>query len=172
MLTSTPRGLASVQAASETDMISITFQRPSGAEYKITVPGITVETADKYSHSIGLANTEHLMMRILLDQLLTGIILPRVEYTPEVKAELDAMEAQLAQIRKDYEEARLAPCIPSLSVAGVPMTLAQIEAALKARSAVPVVPVVPEPVAEPVTEPQPKPESVPEPEPEPVVESE
>lgn len=131
-------------------MITIGFKRPTGPLYEITVPAITVDTADAYSRSIGLANTEHLMMRILLDQLLRGIILPRVEYSLEVKEELAAMEAQLAQIRADYEAARLNPCLPALAIGGVPTTLEQIEAALKP----PVVPVVPEPVV-PVVPPPP-----------------
>jgi outer membrane biosynthesis protein TonB len=145
--------------------MKLTLQRGDLPAYEITIPSATVSVADHYAQSIGLANTEHLMMRMLLDNLLVSVILPRAEYAPEVAAQIAAMEADLATKKKQLDGARISPLLPTLTVGGEPITLAQIEAALAAARAAAQNP--PAPVPAPAPEPEPTPEPTPEPEPEP-----
>jgi len=112
--------------------VKLTIQRGSLPAYEVTIPAATVSVADHYAQSIGLANTEHLMMRMLLDNLLVGVILPRAEYAPEVAAQIAAMESDMAAKKKQLDAARIAPLIPALTIGGEPTTLAEIEAALAA----------------------------------------
>ena len=116
-------------------MLTLTFRRPNTPAYEITVPEAAVAAADKYASEIGLANTEHLMMRLMLDNLLVGTILPRVEHEPDTQAELDRITAEQAAIRAEYETKRLAPYLPELRIGGQPITLPQIEAQLAAARA-------------------------------------
>jgi hypothetical protein len=112
--------------------MKLTLQRGNLPAYEISIPSATVSVADHYAQSIGLANTEHLMMRMLLDNLLVGVILPRAEYAPEVAAQIAAMESDMAAKKKQLDAARIAPLIPALTIGGEPTTLAEIEAALAA----------------------------------------
>lgn len=115
-------------------MLTLTFKRADekAPAYEITVPEAAVQAADEYSASIGLANTEHLMMRFLLDNLLAGIIMPRVQHPPEVAAELSRLEAAQAAARAEYEAKRLAPLLPVLKIGGQDTTLPEIEEQLAA----------------------------------------
>jgi hypothetical protein len=113
-------------------MLTLTFQRPNQPAYEITVPEAAVAAADRYASEIGLANTEHLMMRLMLDNLLVNTILPRVEHPPEVQAELQRITAEQAAIRAEYETKRLSPYLPELRIGGRVTTLPEIEAQLQA----------------------------------------
>jgi len=144
--------------------MKLTLQRGDLPAYEITIPSATVSVADHYAQSIGLANTEHLMMRMLLDNLLVGVILPRAEYAPEVAEQIATMEADMAKKKKELDAARISPLLPTLTVGGQPITLTQIEAALaeqkKAAEQNPPPPVELDPA--PAPEPTPKPEPTPE----------
>jgi len=147
--------------------MKLTLQRGDLPAYEITIPSATVSVADHYAQSINLANTEHLMMRMLLDNLLVGVILPRAEYAPEVAAQIAAMEADMAMKKKELDGARISPLLPTLTVGGRPTTLTQIEAALAAaRAAAQNLP-APAPAPAPTPTPEPTPEPAPTPTPEP-----
>jgi len=144
--------------------MKLTLQRGDLPAYEITIPSATVRVADHYAQSIGLANTEHLMMRMLLDNLLVGVILPRAEYAPEVAAQIAAMEADMAMKKKELDGARILPLLPTLTVGGRPITLTQIEAALAAARAAAQNPPAPGPGSAPTSTPEPAPEPTPTPE--------
>lgn len=112
--------------------LTLTFQRPNQPAYEITVPAAAVQAADRYATEIGLANTEHLMMRLMLDNLLVNTILPRVQHPPEVQAELQRITEEQAAIRAEYEQKRLQPYLPELRIGGQVITLPEIEAQLRA----------------------------------------
>ncbi len=136
----------------------LTIQRGSLPAYEVTIPAATVAVADAYSESIGLANVEHLMLAMLLDNVLKAIILPRAEYAPDVAAHLAQMEAELAAKKAEIEQAKIAPLLPTLLVGGELATLSGIAAAHKARREA-------ERAAAEAAAQQPTPEPTPEPEP-------
>ena len=112
--------------------LTITMQREGQPPYVVTVPAASVEAGDSYSQRIGLANTEHLICRVLLDQLLVGSVIPNTTLPAAHAAELAAIEAEAAAAKRKLEEQRLAPFLPELSIGGQIVTLPQIEAQLKA----------------------------------------
>jgi hypothetical protein len=113
--------------------VKLTIQRGSLPAYEVTIPAATVAVADAYSESIGLANVEHLMLTMLLENVLKAIILPRAEYAPDVAAHIAAMEAELAAKKRELEMAKLLPLLPTLSIDGQPTSLPRIAAAEKAK---------------------------------------
>jgi outer membrane biosynthesis protein TonB len=152
--------------------VKLTIQRGSLPAYEVTIPAATVAVADAYSESIGLANVEHLMLAMLLDNVLKAIILPRAEYAPEVAAQIAAMESDLAAKKADLEQTKIAPLLPTLMVNGEFATLSGIAAAHRARreaerAAAEAIAQQPTPEPTPEPEPEPTPEPTPEPEPDP-----
>ncbi len=150
--------------------MKLTIQRGTLPAYEVTIPAATVAVADAYSESIGLANVEHLMLTMLLENVLKAIILPRAEYAPDVAAHIAAMEAELAAKKRELEMAKLLPLLPTLSIDGQPTSLPRIAAAEKAKkeaakaaaeAAAPEAAL--QAAQEPVTEPTPEPTSEPEP---------
>lgn len=113
-------------------MLKLTFAREGAPEYVITVPAAAVKAADDYAKSINLANTEHLMMRFLLDNLLAGLILPRVQHPPDVQEKIDQLQATVAATVAELESERLKPLLPVLEINGQQTTLPAIEAQLAA----------------------------------------
>jgi hypothetical protein len=140
--------------------VKLTIQRGSLPAYEVIIPAATVEVADAYSESIGLANLEHLMLAMLLDNVLKAIILPRAEYTPDVAAQIAAMESEMATKKAEIEQAKIAPLLPTLMVGGEFATLSGIAAAHRARREA-------ERAAAEAAGQQPTPEPTPEPTPDP-----
>jgi hypothetical protein len=145
--------------------VKLTIQRGSLPAYEVTIPAATVAVADDYSESIGLANVEHLMLAMLLDNVLKAIILPRAEYTPEAAAHIAEMEAELATKKRELEMAKLMPLLPTLTVGNEPTSLPRGRAAAKAKkeaekaaAEAAAQQAAQEPVTEPTPEPTPEPE--------------
>ena len=113
--------------------VKLTIQRGTFPAYEVIIPAATVEVADAYSESIGLANVEHLMLTMLLENVLKAIILPRAEYAPDVAAHIAAMEAELAAKKAELERAKLLPLLPTLTIDGQQTSLPRIMAAEKAK---------------------------------------
>ena len=146
--------------------VKLTIQRGSLPAYEVTIPAATVAVADDYSESIGLANVEHLMLAMLLDNVLKAIILPRAEYAPDVAAHIAEMEAELATKKRELEMAKLMPLLPTLSIDGEPTSLPRIAAAEKAKkeaAKAAALEAAQQAAQEPVTEPTPEPTPEPEP---------
>jgi hypothetical protein len=144
--------------------VKLTIQRGTLPAYEVMIPAATVEVADAYSESIGLANVEHLMLTMLLENVLKAIILPRAEYAPEVAAHIAQMEAELATKKRELEMAKLMPLLPTISIDGEPTSLPRIAAAEKAKKAA-ALEAAQQAAQEPVTEPTPEPTPEPEPDP-------
>lgn len=119
--------------------MTVVLQRDSGPSYKIEIPLATVAVADHYAGEIGLANTEHLLLRLLYDKLLMDVILPRAEYDSQVKDQIAVLEAELADKKNALDAARIAPLLPIMLVDGQPRTLAQLRAANAAMTGGPAV---------------------------------
>jgi hypothetical protein len=137
--------------------VKLTIQRGSLPAYEVTIPAATVVVADAYSESIGLANVEHLMLAMLLDNVLKAIILPRAEYTPEVAAHLAEMEAELATKKRALEMAKLMPLLPTLTVGNEPTSLPGIAAKAKAKKEAAALQAAQETAPEVAPEPTPEP---------------
>jgi hypothetical protein len=111
----------------------LTFARGNEPIHKIVVPSKTIEIADNYAVSIGLLNTEHLVMKLLLENLLKGVILPLAKYSPEESAQMTIMEEELAAKKRELDIAKITPLLPTLLIGDVVTSLTAIDAAAKAR---------------------------------------
>jgi len=110
--------------------MKITFEIEGQPETVVTVPGIAVAAADAKAKALGYAGVTHLMCRYLLDNLLVGFILPDAPQSDGVKAEMDAIVANLTAKKAELEQKRLSAYLPTLRIGGVEITLPEIEASL------------------------------------------
>jgi hypothetical protein len=113
-------------------MPELIFRTPSEPDYTVIIPDKTAEVTDVKAKELGYAGWQHLILRYLLDNLLVRFVLPSVEHSPEVKAELAQIAAEQTAKAAEFETKRLAPYLPTLSIGGKEITLPAIEASLKA----------------------------------------
>lgn len=112
--------------------MKITFARVGQPDYVVTVPPAAVLAADAYAQRIGKANTEHLICRFLLDNLLCGSVIPQTQLSQEHAAALALIEAEAAEAKARLEAERLKPFLPELTIGGQVITLPEIEAQVSA----------------------------------------
>jgi hypothetical protein len=110
--------------------VKLILQREGSPAIEVSIPAAAVAVADAYALEIGMPNTEVYVLTLLLENVLKAVILPRVEYSPAVSAQIKAMQAELDARKAQLEAARIAPLLPALKIGEQPTTLAQLAAGI------------------------------------------
>lgn len=115
--------------------LKITYEIEGRPTAVVTVPPACLAATDAKANELGYADAVHFLNEYLLNNVLVGVILPSVQHTDEVKAELARIAQEVAVKTAELESKRLAPLLPTLTIGGVEITLPQIRAQVAAAKA-------------------------------------